>query len=924
MLIALLGQPAAAGAQSAIAGMVTDESGAVLPGVTVEARSPALIEQGRSAVSNEQGQYRIIELRPGVYTVTFTLPGFRTVVREGVDLPANFIAPINARMQIGTLEETVTVTGASPVVDVQSANRREVVDRTLIDTLPQGRNYATILATMPAVVSGQFDVGGSEQTQQFPSAAYGGAPDDMAFMIDGMITSTAGLSAQGLYIDQGTIQEYDVRTTGGDADQRTPGINMNLIPREGGNRFRGEGIALWSHPNLQSDNLTDDLRAAGVAGAPRLDSMYDWGLNMGGPIRRDRLWFFASTRVYAFNKTVTNMFHDGIIGPAGTPVVDSGTTKDFTLRLTAQVTRNNKVTAFYDRNYKTLDFRSAGATFSTGLLRPEAAPIQTTPNAWIGQVKWTSTLTSRLLLTAGWSRNNYGFKESFRPETRTPDQRPPYGDIQKLELSTNVRSGAPFQFTDRNRVNQQLVANVNYVTGSHNVKAGVTYWPRGSDEYIDSYAAIIQRYRSGLPNSVILYNHPIIAETQFAKEWGVFVQDSWTRSRVTVNPGLRWDWTRSWVPAQQAPGGRWVGPRSFPFKYSLPSAWQTLQPRVGVAYDLFGTSTTVVKGSVGWYVSQAGQPHYNDMVASTDTRNWNDLNGNDVAEENELGPSQNLSFGIRSDTEADPNLKHDRQILYTAALEHELFPRLAMSLAYTRRSYDDMQWRDNIATTFDDYTLITIPDPRLNGQTLPVYNLSRAKLGQVVNRDMTSNENTRIFHGIDFTLRGRLANGANFRFGTSTGRDTSAICEVSDPNQLRFCDERDYDVPFRTRFRLAGVYPLPWGVQAGAVYQNLAGEERTILYPVTRTELPQLTVSRVDVQLNEPGTTYLPRVNQLDVNFMRNFDVSGRQIRPRIDLFNVTNSSSILAMQDTFGPALDTPLTILMGRLIRLGVQVDF
>jgi hypothetical protein len=352
--------------------------------------------------------------------------------------------------------------------------------------------------------------------------------------------------------------------------------------------------------------------------------------------------------------------------------------------------------------------------------------------------------------------------------------------------------------------------------------------------------------------------------------------------------------------------------------------WHDFSPRLGAAVDLFGTARTVIKGSVGRYVTQAGQPYYNDLVASTDTRTWNDLNGNDIAEASELGPSQNLNFGIRSGSNPDPDLKRPRQTLYNLALEHELFPRVGVAVTYTRRSSGKLTWTDNLATTVDDYGLVSVPDPRGNGQTLPLYNLDRTKLGQIDNLDTTSDQNTRVYNGIDVSIRGRLLNGAQFQGGTSSGRDISVACQVDNPNALRFCDESEYDVPFRTRFRLSGTYPLPLGLRVSAVYQNLDGEERVINYPVTRTQVPALTVASQTIRLNEPGSSYLGRVQQLDVSLATTVRGGRARVRPQIDVFNALNAAPVLTMQNTFGPSLDRPLTILMGRLVRLGVNVDF
>ena len=293
--VACLAMPGIAQAQSAIAGVVRDATGAVLPGVTVEVRSPALIEGVRSAVTDNSGQYRIVDLRPGTYDVTFALTGFSTVRREGVMLEANFTAPINAEMRLGSLEETITVTGASPVVDVQNTQRREVVTRDLLEALPTGRDFQTIGNTLPAVNMGRFDVGGSSTTQQGTLVAFGSRGQDFNIQVDGM--QGAGLFQGGwfgmVYHNDGAYQEMSYSISGASAETQSGGVVVNMIPRTGGNEFSGDAVVTFANSSLQSNNIDEALRERGVRIPGGLDRMWDTGLNVGGPIMRDRLWYFV-------------------------------------------------------------------------------------------------------------------------------------------------------------------------------------------------------------------------------------------------------------------------------------------------------------------------------------------------------------------------------------------------------------------------------------------------------------------------------------------------------------------------------------------------------------------------------------------------------------------------------------------------------
>src|SRR5215510_1324293 len=268
VLFCLLAAPMTAYADSEIAGIVTDATGAVLPGVTVEVTSPALIEQTRSVVSDAAGAYRIVDLRPGTYKVTFTLPGFNTFVRDGIVLETDFTATINASMKVGGVEETITVSGASPVVDVQSTMSRTVLSQEQIEALPTGRSYQSLSATIPALApagSGRFDVGGAAQMWQGTVVAYGSLAGDTALEVDGMSVMTLLLtgSIAGVYHNQGAYQEMSYQVVAGTAESQTGGVRINMIPKEGGNRLSGDFLALYSKDSFQASNLDAELRAKG-------------------------------------------------------------------------------------------------------------------------------------------------------------------------------------------------------------------------------------------------------------------------------------------------------------------------------------------------------------------------------------------------------------------------------------------------------------------------------------------------------------------------------------------------------------------------------------------------------------------------------------------------------------------------------------
>ena len=292
--------PAVASAQSAITGVVKDASGAVLPGVTVEASSDVLIEKTRSVTTDGQGAYRIVDLRPGVYAITFTLPGFQTFKRDGLELPANFTSTVNADLKVGALEESVTVSGQSPVVDVNSNAKSQVLPRDVLDAVPSARTIQSLGQLIVGVALSSPDVGGSRAMQQTYFAVHGVGASGTMVTVDGLITNgTMGDGAVQAYHNEAMIQEAVYQTAGGSAETITGGLNMNLVPKDGGNRFSGGARYAKSPQGWQGDNLTDNLLALGVTGVDRIANFYEYNIEQGGPIAKDKLWFYGASAMRA-------------------------------------------------------------------------------------------------------------------------------------------------------------------------------------------------------------------------------------------------------------------------------------------------------------------------------------------------------------------------------------------------------------------------------------------------------------------------------------------------------------------------------------------------------------------------------------------------------------------------------------------------
>jgi hypothetical protein len=945
---ASLALPHLAVAQSAFAGVVRDTSGAVLPGVTVEASSPALIEKVRSGVTNEAGQYRIVDLRPGTYTVSFKLPGFNTVVRENIELETNFTAPINIEMRIGSLEETLTVTGESPVVDVQTSHRREVVSQELIESLPTGRNFQLLAGTVPAVSTGVFDVGGSSAMWTGGSLlTHGSQTRDSRTLIDGMVADAmfGGGQCACIYDNEAQTQEIAVQVSGGSAENQTSGVLVNRIPKTGGNEFRGEFVGLLSNSRFQGSNIDNAIRARGIQRGDELYRLYDANYSMGGPIIRDRVWFFVSGRNQAYNNYITSSVNpDGSVAQVGTRAEDDNIVKSFPGRITAQLTQKDRMTVLFDWANKIRGHRGLATNVA-----PQASDRQTQPASHIAQAKWTSARSSKLLIEAGYNNTYIGSRFKYRPEVDLATcvtafvacaPGTGYGDIAKQDLTRNVRWNASLPTAVATAPAHQpgtshvIVASVSYVTGAHNVKVGIqnrSGWLRDTRSGVNG--DIVQQYRNGAPSQVLVLNTPLNNQVDLNADFGAFAQDTWTTKRLSISPGIRFDYFNSSVPEMSVLAGRFVPARTFAEIKNVPN-WKNVSPRLGAAYDLFGNGKTAIKGNIGLYVQSEGTGFantYNPQIFATDTRTWSDTNRDDIAQESELGPSQNLTFGTRRNVNADPSIDRPTQWVSDLGIQQELLPGLAVAVSYNRRSFHNVTWRDNLAVAASDYTLETIPDPRGNGQTLPLYNLARARQGLVDELDTTSSDNGRIYNGVDVSFNWRVRGGATVFGGTSTGRTLVSTCQVEDQNALRFCNEGDYAVPFATQFKLSGTYPGPLGIRVSASFQSQPGTERTINYQVTPTIASAITQGRVvltqpqvNVRLNEPGTAYNDRVNQLDMSLSRTFRSGRLMIRPELSLFNMLNANPVLTQTNVFGTALGNALTVLPARLLRFGINMDF
>ena len=745
---------AAAQQTGSIAGLVTDASGSVLPGVTVEASSPALIEKVRVVVTDGTGQYRIVDLRPGIYTVTFQLPSFSTVRRDGIELSVGFTATINAELRVGTVEETITVEGTSPIVDIQNVNQIKVVTRELIDTIPTGRGFANFATLIPGVTMSNSslnisqDVGGGTGYNFAFAAIHGGRAMDQQVMVNGMsVTSLTGTGGTRTNWSDGTAQEYGLQLAAHSAEIAYGGVFANILPRDGGNRMSGDLFANFANENFQADNLDDELRSQGLTVVNKTKKMVDVNPSVGGPLLRDKLWFHTAFRYVVTDNYVGGLYYNAtptawtFTPDLSRPAISDQVTYNTTLNLTWQMSPKNRVSIFGTYDNLCLCHFSISPTVA-----PEAATYNPGDSS-IVQGRWTSTLSSKLLVEAGASHYLSSFPRKPQPDATEPSI---------LEQSTNLRFRSGATYFPTPQTVDDYRASVSYVTGAHSFKAGFTYqWEFAKDPVVFTIGDVNYRTLNGTPNQVTYYTTPYAAPL-YLKPFGLFVQDQWKVRRLTVNAGLRYDQFRTSYDAIHLDPVRWL-----PVARDYPGAevlnWKDLSPRLGVAYDLFGNGRTALKFSTSRYVLQEGKNNTNNIhpvIAATNSvsRTWTDSNRDFVvqgdplnpATNGELGPSPNSNFGKPQTTlRFDPDWAtgfnarpYNWEML--VSVQHELVPRMGIEISYNRRAYGNFIVNDNTLVSpsdYDPYCITSPVDSRFpdgGGQQIcGLFDLKPSKVGQV-------------------------------------------------------------------------------------------------------------------------------------------------------------------------------------------------
>jgi hypothetical protein len=973
---------------SGIAGVVRDPSGAVMPGVTVEASSPALIEQVRTVTTDTQGQYKIVDLRPGTYTVTFTLPGFSTVKREGIELPATFVATVSVELRVGALEETVTVSGASPVVDTQNVVRRQVITKDNIDAMPTSKNWSTIGVMTIGVSSNQNDVGGSAGEHQNQLKAHGGSFNDRIVQMDGIMNANmaCNYSCTGISTNDQSTQELSYEFGAISAEVAGGGVRVNVIPKDGGNRFSGSAFGNFANDKLQGNNVDQTLRDQGVQTADSILKIYDASGAFGGPLKKDTLWFWTAHRYWGYQQIRTNTFYESnqstfVYTPdLSRPGTETQRNVSDDVRLTWQMSPKNKLSGYWSIAPRYTDHWTLAST-----LQPDASNLQNLPDNNFETITFRSTISSRALFEAGFGVTNETWTREPVEDSATSTGYP------VTELSTGISFRAyPANFSRNYTSLRSYRTALTYVTGSHAFKTGMTLQEGPADTDVYTNKDTFLTVNNGRPFSVSVRTTPYTTHERLVADLGVFAQDTWTINRMTINAGLRWDYLNNKVGAQDAPGGTWIGPRHFDELDNVPNL-KDLSPRLGLSYDLFGNGKTALKVTLSRYVqtSTVGTARtLNPLNTSVNaaTRSWVDSNFDGIPQVSELGPLSNSSFGqvniaTRYDPETITGFDHRRNNWETSAtVSHELMPRVSTEISYYRRAQGHLQTTDNLDVAPTDFTpyCVTAPvDSRLpNGggnQICGLYDISATKFGLAANNlvtfvDKVAGQWTEVFNGVDIAANARIRSDLFVTGGFATGNTHFNNCgafvdnpqtgfgissaatgagTAPTPGTGLFFNYCDFDTSWLTQVKATGSYTLPWQqIQIGGVLQNLPGQQITAQWNITQADVAAngslgrplsggANTSR-NIPLIKPGTEYTPRRTQLDLRVGKNFTVAGsKKVQVMADVFNVLNSNAAVgatsnageppaAINTTYGSAWLKPLNILQARYVKFGAQLTF
>jgi len=930
-------QGGGASSTGTIQGRAADASGAVLPGVTVTAVSPSMIGT-QTQITNENGTYRFPAVPPGVYSLTFELSGFRTVKRDGIQISLGFTATVNADLALATLQETVTVSGASPVIDTSATRVQQNFKLAQLESIPNGRDMWSLLAATPGVVMSNIDIGGNRAGTQTGYRAYG-LSGQVRTSVEG-INTTEGTGGAGFYYDYGSFEEVFMGVAGQGAEAATPGVQSNFLGKSGSNKFSGEFYVDGYNNSFQGSNLsaqyTKPTAQGGYGfreGSNEVLKYYDVNFNLGGPIKKDKIWWHFSWR-RQFNAVEQPLF-------TFDQSFDTWN-QNPSAKVTYQMNQKNKFIGYYQWNMKEQPNRLplGGYTYTDATQTSR----QVSPS-WVYKGEWNSTLSDRLYVEARWG--DFGY---YDPRYSNSDENYFWRDTTALVL-TGAHAESQ---TDRDR--KQLTGAATYFLdtkfGSHTFKFGgeiynETQWSGraqnvgGNIEHIYNNGVASQLV-FGVPTATCVCgryasdNGQLLVVNKLDQQ-DFFVNDTWSKGRVTMNLGLRWDRYNGSMPEQSQPAFS-IGPvnvaaQTFPERNFY--TWNNLGPRIGLTYDLAGDGKTVVKASYGlfWHnpgpgVSADANPNQNNKSV---TYSWTDRNGDkryQAGEESANPTATTLAGTIQLDPNITAPYSHDASFY----LERQISDSIGTRVGFVYKTEDDLIAQYNPGRPISAYTVpYSVVDPGVDGVTgtaddgrislLGVPNTADVNIKYPLTNVTQNTPRFSRYKTVEASMNKRMSSRWAAQVGGSyTWAHDFPGAYPNSPNGVFDQDNSRWD------FKVSGTYEAPYGIRLSPLVRHQAGANFARQFTVGAASATAAGAIFSGTVVVEPlNANRQDNITVFDIRADRGFNLShGMRVRLFLDLFNITNSNAAESRTITTGTAYLRPTAVLAPRTARIGARFQF
>jgi hypothetical protein len=932
-----------------IHGRVTDTSGAVLPGVTVTVTGPSLIRP-ETAITSATGAYSFPRLPIGTYDVRFELAGFSQVLRQAVRIETGFSAELNQRLDLSTVEETITVSGQSPVIDTKQTTTGTTFTQEMLQGIPTARDPWVLLEQTPGVVMSTQNVGGNKSGQQSTFTVHGTQGGNSIWSVDGLtITDMAATGSTSMYFDFDSFQEISFTTGGADASVQTGGVNLNFVTRNGGNMLRSTGRYFVSDNNFQSTNITPELQAQGAGSGNPLKNIKDYGIEVGGPLLRDKAWFWGAYGKQDIEVGVIGFLKEGATDPNDPENLETDLTvlENYNLKLNVQPWQPHRFSFLYTFSDKIRNARGAGP-----LNPPETTTRQTGPTpVYRAGHQWLAN--DRLVVDTVFGYVDGGFRLDFH--------RDDLYDVQRLLETSNNAQARSGSNSVNVRPQTELRSDANYfmsnrLGGEHAIKFGV----RWRDTPFDTGGHV-----GGFATGRLLNGRAIEADMHRDNNsrtalsgWSTYLQDAFTRGRVTINGGVRVDYHKDEALAAEI-GANPIVPDLLP-ALSFPGAdpgvsFLDVSPRFGLTWDLAGNGRTLVKVSANRYYGQfVGTAQGINPVGATVVRfPWNDVNGDLFVQRTELDLTRMLAFSanynpadpdnVTSANRVDSDIKNDIVNEAIVGLDREVISNFAVGVAYIHRQIGRFTFNAPTGLAPGDFRPVPFTANCGNGTcSQPSYTGTYYGLGAPLpgTRTLVNQDFTRRFHGLELTARKRMSNGwmmnGSVTLGSATyhsspegyqdtiGPDIFAVAAVPmDPTNSEFIQgEQTLINGTRWMAKLNGSYQLPWGITFAGALNTRQGFAfvPNILSPTRGNGL-----GAIRVMVAPYGQSRYDSLVLLDLKAEKQFSVRRTKIIGSIDVFNATNTNTVLNRVTTQNAATANRVIEITGpRVVRFGLRFSF